>query len=489
MPYAPLSDRTKIILPWLVAIAFFMQMLDSTILNTALPAIAKSLDQPPLRMQSAVTVYLVTTAVLIPAAGWMAEKIGSKKIFLLAIFLFTLGSLSCALSQNLTMLTFSRLFQGAGGAMMVPVGRLVIMQSYPRQLLPRLLSFIVMPGLVGPLVGPIIGGVLVEYISWHWIFLINVPIGIIGAFVTMRHMPNYKRDDMPSFDWWGYIMFSISMVLVSLAVSGLEEPNPPRAEIILLMLGGLGFMIIYWLYAARASAPLFSVSLFKIRSFTTGIFGNLFARIASAALPFLNPLMLQLALGYSPLEAGLMLGPIAIASLIAKPLVMPLLKRFSYRSILLVTTTSSGILMASMAMVNQLTSQPLLMLLLCLLGGINSLQFSVMNTLTLIELPDNRAAEGNGLLSVIMQLAASLAVGAAAAVLNGVITGRAAIGSQEMLNAFHVTYLCVGGMSVLAALIFMQLKNDDGKVPDSDNKVPDENGHSGGSPSESETGG
>ena len=464
---AELTPRALTMLPWLVAIAFFMQMLDATILNTALPAIAVSFNENPLRMQAVVVVYLLTVAILIPASGWLAERFGSKHIFLLSIVIFSLGSLCCALSVNLPMLVMSRFLQGVGGAMLVPVGRLVIMQAYPRDQLVKQLSFIIMPGLIGPLVGPIVGGILIEYATWHWIFLINIPIGVLGALATLHCMPNFKRQQVSAFDWPGFAMFSMVMVLVSLAMGGLGELHLPHVEVLLLMAGGLSFLGSYWLYASRRPAPLFTPKLFKIRSFSIGILGNLFSRLGSGALPFLNPLMLQLALGYTAFQAGLMLAPIAVASLIAKPLINPILKKFSYRSVLLTNTVLSGLLMASMGLVNDSTPLALIILILCLLGGVNSLQFTAMNTLTLIELPAEHAAEGNSMLSVIMQLSASLAVGAAAAILGGFTHSPGT--HEQILFAFKSTYICVGILSMLSAIIYMQLKSSDGQLQSSKN--------------------
>lgn len=460
------SARASRLLPWLVATAFFMQMLDATILNTALPAIAQSLNQDPLRMQSVVVVYLLTVAVLIPASGWLAERFGSKRIFLLAIILFSIGSLCCALSFNLVLLVLSRFLQGLGGAMLVPVGRLVIMHAYPREQLIKVLSFIMMPGLIGPLTGPILGGLLVEYLSWHWIFLINLPIGALGAWATVKCMPNFTQENMPAFDWPGFAMFSAVMVLISLGVGGLGELHLPHVQILFLMIGGLGALTAYWLYAVRKPTPLFDPKLFNIRPYAIGILGNLFSRLGSTALPFLNPLMLQLALGYSPFQAGLMLAPIAAASLLVKPLINPLIQKFSYRLVLVCNTMLGGLLMASMSFISNDTSIFFVILLLCSLGATNSLQFTAMNTLTLIELPDERAAEGNSLLSVVMQLASSLAVGAAAVFLNAFSSPN-----EQVLSAFKATYICVGLLSSIAALIFMQLKASDGSIA-SKNKHP-----------------
>lgn len=225
MPDKPVLDpKTAKILPWVVAIAFFMQMLDSTILNTALPAMAHDLGTNPLRMQSVIISYMLTVALVIPASGWLADKFGIKQIFLFAIALFTLGSLACALSPSLNIIVGCRILQGIGGALMVPVGRLVVLRAYPREQLVSVLSFITIPGLVGPLIGPTLGGFLVQYASWHWIFLINIPVGIIGILATLKYMPYLTRGgDLHPFDTVGFLLFGTFMLTITLGLQGIGE--------------------------------------------------------------------------------------------------------------------------------------------------------------------------------------------------------------------------------------------------------------------------
>ena len=464
-----LSSRTAVMLPWLVATAFFMQMLDSTILNTALPAIAQSLNEDPMQMQAVVVAYLLTVAVLIPASGWMAERFGTKRIFLVAIILFCTGSLLCALSDSLIMLVVSRVVQGAGGSLLVPVGRLVIILAFPRSRMIQLLSFVSIPGMLGPLMGPVLGGLLVEYLSWHWIFIINLPIGVLGIVATLHFMPDLKRDNMGQFDWPGFVVFGAAMILVSLAMDGLSDLHLSNGLVMVLATGGLAFFVCYWFYAMRKENPLFQPQIFKTHSFAVGICGNLFARLSIGALPFLNPLMLQLALGYSPFNAGLMLAPPALASLLARPFSKKLIDLFGYRKLLVSSTVLSGLFMASLAFLGPGMPMGVLILLLSAIGGINAIQFIAMNTLTLIELPDAQSAQGNSLLSVVMQLAASLAVGTAAVLLGSFSEGSKA--PEQVLFAFRATYICIGIISVLAAAIFLQLKTGEGSLQTSDHDV------------------
>ncbi|MDN5514494.1 MAG: multidrug transporter subunit MdtD [Pseudomonas sp.] len=458
---ALLDPRTARLLPWIVAIAFFMQTLDGTILNTALPAMAGDLNEDPLRMQSVVIAYMLTVALLIPASGWIADRFGTRRIFFGAIALFSLGSLLCALSESLSMLIGARVIQGLGGALMMPVGRLVVLRAYPRSELVRIMSFITLPGLLGPLIGPSLGGWLVEVASWHWIFLINLPVGLLGCWAALRHMPDLRGPERSRFDTAGFLLFGAAMLLITVALEGLGELHLPIMRVVLLLLSGMACLAAYWLRAGRIEHPLFSPALFHTRSFAVGIIGNLFARLGSGALPFLTPLLLQLAMGYSPAQAGMSLIPLALAAMAAKPLAKPLIERLGYRNILTSNTLLLGALIASLALVDAQTSTLQLIIQLSLIGACNSLQFTAMNTVTLIDLDNRDASSGNSLLSVVVQLAMGLGVASAAALLSGF--SREFGDTSHVLEAFQATYLCVGLLSMLAAAIFLQLDTNDGR--------------------------
>jgi len=450
-----LDARTARVLPWLVAIAFFMQTLDGTILNTALPAMAQDLAEDPLRMQGVVIAYMLTVALLIPASGWLADRFGTRRIFFSAIVLFTLGSLFCAMSITFNQLVIARVVQGIGGALMLPVGRLVVLRAYPRSEFVRVMAFIALPGMVGPLIGPTLGGWLVQYASWHWIFLINLPVGLVGCIAAFRFMPDLKSAERIRFDTVGFLLFGTSMVFITIALEGLGELHMPHARVLLLMVIGSACLAAYWLRAGHVDKPLFSPSLFRIRSFAVGIFGNLFARLGSGALPFMLPLLLQVALGYSPSQAGMMMIPLALGAMLIKPLAKPLIDRLGYRRILIGNTLLLGSLIASLATVDAATPMVLLLLHLSLIGIVNSMQFTAMNTVTLVGLSNQDASSGNGLLSVVVQLSMSLGVASAGALLGGFTVPGA--GGEPVLRAFHLTFLCVGGMSMLAATLFFQL--------------------------------
>ena len=290
---------------WLVAVGVFMQMLDSTIVNTALPAMASSLGESPLRMQSVVISYALAMAILIPASGWLADRFGTRRVFFFAVAVFTLGSLLCAMAETLRFLVVARVVQGVGGSMLLPVGRLAVLRSYPRKEFLAAMSFVTIPGLIGPLIGPTLGGWLVEAASWHWIFLINLPIGVIAALATLRFMPD-ARSEVGAFDLAGYAMLALSMLTVSVALDGLSGLGLRHAVVAVLFLFGMAMFVAYWLHATRSPKPLFPLALFGVPSYRVGILGNLFSRIGSGSMPFLIPLLLQVGLGFSPMEAGLL---------------------------------------------------------------------------------------------------------------------------------------------------------------------------------------
>ena len=443
---------------WLVAASFFMQTLDATIVNTALPGMAASLGEPALRMQSVVIAYSLTMAMLIPGSGWLSDRFGTRRVFLGAIVVFTAGSVLCALSHSLLELTIARVIQGAGGALLLPVGRLSLLQAFPREQFLPAMSFVSIPGLIGPLIGPTLGGWLVQVASWHWIFLINVPIGIAGGIATLRHMPARRADQVAPFDFPGYLLLAMGMVGISIALDGLSDLALHHATVLLLLTFGMVSLAGYWLRAAQQPHPLFPPAIFHIPTFSIGLLGNLFARLGNGAMPYLLPLLLQVSLGYAPFHAGLMMLPTSLAAMGSKRMAIPLIKRFGYRLVLVANTLLVGLAMAGFGLVG--ARQPLwaILLQLAAFGLVNSLQFTAMNTLTLKDLGGANASSGNSLLSMVQMLAMSLAVAAAGGLLAAFTDS---FGHGNELRIFHATFLCVGLMTAASAWIFWQLPDDD----------------------------
>lgn len=444
-------------LPWIAAMAFFMQALDATILNTALPAIAHSLNRSPLAMQSAIISYTLTVAMLIPVSGWLADRFGTRRVFMVAVSLFTLGSLACALSSSLSELVIFRVVQGVGGAMMMPVARLALLRAYPRSELLPVLNFVTMPGLVGPILGPVLGGVLVTWASWHWIFLINIPIGVAGILYARKYMPNFTTPRR-KFDMTGFFLFGLSLVLFSSGMELFGEKIVATWIASAIIFCSIVLLLAYIRHARRHPTPLISLSLFKTRTFSVGIAGNLATRLGTGCVPFLMPLMLQVGFGYPALIAGCMMAPTALGSIIAKSTVTQVLRRLGYRKTLVGITVFIGLMIAQFSF--QSPAMPIWMLVLPLfiLGMAMSTQFTAMNTITLADLTDDNASSGNSVLAVTQQLSISLGVAISAAVLR-IYEGFAGTSTVEQ---FHYTFITMGAITIVSALMFMLLRAKDG---------------------------
>lgn len=444
-------------LPWIAAMAFFMQALDATILNTALPAIAESLNRSPLAMQSAIISYTLTVAMLIPVSGWLADRFGTQRVFMVAVSLFTLGSLACALSGSLTELVIFRVLQGVGGAMMMPVARLALLRAYPRSELLPVLNFVTMPGLVGPILGPVLGGVFVTWASWHWIFLINIPIGIAGLLYARKCMPNFTTPRR-KFDMRGFFLFGLSLVLFSSGMELFGEKIVASGLALSVIFSGVVLFLLYIRHARRHPTPLISLSLFNTRTFSVGIAGNITSRLGTGCVPFLMPLMLQVGFGYPALIAGCMMAPTAVGSILAKSGVTQVLRRLGYRKTLVGVTIFIGVMIAQFSLQSAALPVWMLILPLFVLGMAMSTQFTSMNTITLADLTDENASSGNSVLAVAQQLSISLGVAVSAAVLRF----YEGFDGSNTVEQFHYTFLTMGALTVVSALVFMLLKPKDG---------------------------
>ncbi|WP_299067002.1 DHA2 family efflux MFS transporter permease subunit [uncultured Psychrobacter sp.] len=449
----PAQDK---FLPYVLAVALFMQILDATILNTSLPQMAEALGESPLKMQWAVISYALTLAIFIPISGFLADKYGTRKVFLSAIIIFSVGSLMCAASPTLDILIGSRVVQGIGGAMMTPVARLILVKSYPRNKLLTVMNFAVIPALIAPLVGPVLGGYIVQYFSWHWIFLINIPMGILGYVMGKKLVPDLF-EDAKHLDWAGFALFAAAACGFTLAVEFGSQTGRGLYGLILALIASVLIGAYVW-HAKRRQAPLFPLSLFRIRTFRIGIIGNLFTRLGISAVPFLLPLLLQVVFKYSPSQAGWLLAPIAIGAMGIKPWVSKIIQRYSYRKVLVVNTILLGILIIILAQFNDPSYWIWYIPILIIMGACNSMQFSAMNTLTIGDLEGTQTSSGNSLMAVNQQLAIGFGIAFGAAVLN-LLRERMDL---DMLMAFQTTYWVLGILTILSGLHFLRLKPNDG---------------------------
>lgn len=449
---------------WIVAFGFFMQTLDTTIVNTAIPAMAHDLNVSPLHMHSVIVSYVLTVAVTLPLSGWLADRFGVRNIFFCAIVLFSLGSLLCAFATSLDQLVMARVVQGIGGAMMVPVGRLTVMKIVPREQYMSAMTFVTLPGQIGPLLGPALGGILVEYASWHWIFLINIPVGIIGAIATLLLMPNYTMQTR-RFDFLGFLLLAVGMATLTLALDGQRSAGGSPLLLCLLILLGVFSLLFYLMHGRNNDNALFSLKLFDNRIYAIGLLGSFTGRIGSGMLPFMTPIFLQVGLGFSPFHAGLMMIPMVLGNMGIKRVVVRIVNLFGYRNALVGGTLALALVVLLFPVVALLGWIWLLPVVLLLQGMVNAIRFSSMNTLTLKELPDELASSGNSLLSMIMQLSMSIGV-TVAGLLLGAFGHGAVSDSAATHQTFMYTYLCMALVIALPALVFWRVPADVSKNVD-----------------------
>lgn len=449
-------------LPLLLALAIFMQMLDATILNTALPQMALDLNESPLNMQSTIISYALTLALLMPISGFLSDRFGTKKIFLGATLLFIIGSFMCAVSFNLTFLVISRIIQAIGGAMLMPLPRMIVLRAYERKEFLNIINFIIMPALIGPVLGPLVGGYLVVYASWHWIFLINIPIGFLILFVSMKIFPDFKsplRKKELKFDAAGFIIFALGAVTLSLAVEFLTRDDMKLISIICFIVG-FSAVIAYYKYAQNNKNAIYSLELFKVRTYRLGMLGNFFSRLGMSALPYLLPLLLQVAFLRSPTVSGWSLAPIALAALLSKPLIRPLIKTFGYKNILIWNTRLVGLLIISLSFLKISTPIYFLIPTLLMVGVLNSIQYSSMNTLSIAKLRDHQSGSANSLLAVNQQLAISFGIALGALILNFFLRNDQNL--EGIHKAFSYTFMIIGSITFFSSFIFKKLHIKDG---------------------------
>lgn len=451
------DPAVKKYLPAILATAIFMQMLDSTILNTSLPSIARDLNESPLNMQNAIISYVLTLALFMPVSGFLADRFGTRKIFIFSLILFSIGSLFCALSQDLTQLVLSRVVQGLGGAMMIPVGKLALIRAFDKKEVVKALNYAIIPALIGPILGPLVGGYIVDYFSWHWIFLINLPIGLLGIILGLKYMPNFKSITS-HFDLKGFIIFASASLLLSISLELMGSINQITPILIILI---LGFLMLYYYYkhASTAEDPLFPLNLFKIRTFRIGIIGNLACRLGISSIPLLLPLMIQLAYNQSAVISGWIVAPMALTAMFGKSAVIKILNKFGYRNTLMFNTFVIGFLITLMAIPGVNTSFYWFIPLLAALGFFNSIQFTAMNGISISDLRNDLTSSGNSLLSVNQQIALGFGIAFGLAVLR---LFQKLI-PDDMHAAFQYTFLVMGLMTIASAFVFRKLHFRDGE--------------------------
>lgn len=459
---AAAASGAKRLLPWLVAVSLFMESLDATILNTAVPTIARALEVPPLSMKAALTSYTLSLAVFIPISGWIADRFGTRRVFFTAIGVFTLGSLLCGLSTGIAALVASRILQGCGGALMVPVGRITLVRTFAKSELLRATSFVAIPALIGPLLGPLAGGLIVGYSHWRMIFFVNVPIGVLGIFLAYRHMPDFRAAARTPLDIVGLVLFGAGVALISyvLEIFG-EHSLPIKSELFLLGLG-LCLLAAYGFHSRTALFPLLRLGLFRIRTFRIAVIGSFVTRLGVGGMPFLLPLLYQIGLGHTPVSSGLLIMPQPLSAMALRAFTPRILRAVGFRRTLIVNTVLIGALIMLFATVGPTTPVWVIVLQATAFGFLSSLQFTSMNTLAYADLADVDASMGATIASTSQQMSMSFGVAVASLATVLFIGGDRNPSNPEMIVGLHRSFLALGGLTVVSTLVFWLLRPNDG---------------------------
>jgi EmrB/QacA subfamily drug resistance transporter len=456
------SASSKRLLPWLVAVAFFMESLDTTILNTAVPAISEALNVAPLSMKSVLASYTLSLAVFIPISGWMADRFGTRRVFASAIGLFTLGSLLCGISTSIHLLVACRILQGCGGAMMVPVGRLTLVRTFAKSELIRTMSFVAIPALMGPMLGPVAGGFIVGYFHWRVIFFVNLPIGLVGLLMVYLHLPDYREEHINPLDVVGLILFGSGVALLSYVLEIFGEHTLSTREIMGLLTVSLTLIAGYGIHASRMAFPLLHLSLFRIRTFSASVSGSFFTRLGIGGVPFLLPLLYQVGLGFTPIQSGLLIMPQALASMSTKFLLPRILNRVGYRGVLISNTVILGLLLMLFATIGLHTPVWIIALQAFVYGAFTSLQYTSMNTLVYADITEEQTSNASSIASTMQQMSISFGVASAGLATVFFIPHSAHSNPAEMIHGIHEALMVLGGFTILSTLIFHKLRSGDG---------------------------
>ena len=454
--------RRALLTPLIIATALFMENMDGTVLSTSLPAIAVDLGQDPIVLKLALTSYMLTLAVFIPASGWVADRLGARTVFCSAIVIFTLGSILCGASTSLGTLIAARVFQGLGGAMMVPVGRLVLLRSVPRSDIVRALAYLTIPAMIGPVVGPVLGGFITTYFHWRWIFWINVPIGALGVALALRFIENIREQNVARFDFPGFFLFGLGLASLIFGLTTLGRGLEPLWLVATMIILGAAALAAYVAHFRRNADAILDLGLLANPTFFAGVVGGFVFRVGIGAIPFLLPLMLQLGFGLTPFASGSLTFAAAAGAMAMKFSAAFALRRFGFRAVLVVNTIVSSAFLASYALFTAATPHWVLLLALLVGGFFRSLQFTALNAIGYADVDQDKMSKATSFASVAQQMsqAVGVAVGAAAIEVLQLAYGDAALTTRDFAGAFVIVAL----VSLSSLLVFLRLKPDAGAL-------------------------
>jgi EmrB/QacA subfamily drug resistance transporter len=413
-------------------------------------------------MKAVLSSYTLSLAVFIPVSGWMADRYGTRRVFSSAIGLFTIGSILCGISNSIYLLVISRILQGCGGAMMVPVGRLTMVRTFAKSELVRAMSFVAVPALIGPMLGPVAGGLIVGFLHWRMIFFINVPIGILGLYFIYRHLPDYREERIDQLDIIGLILFGAGVALLSYVLEVFGEHTLSSREVLGLLALSIVLLLGYGRHAAATPHSLLRLGLFRIRTFRAAVTGGFITRLGVGGMPFLLPLLYQVGLGYTPVQSGFLIMPQALAAMSLKMSMPLVLTRFGYRRVLIYNTVIIGVILVLFATIGPGTPVWLIVLQAFCFGFFSSLQYTSMNTLVYADVTESDTSMASTIASTVQQMSISFGVAAASLVAALFIPDRFNSDASQMIHGVHQAFMVLGGLTVLSTIVFRELKNNDG---------------------------
>jgi EmrB/QacA subfamily drug resistance transporter len=459
--FATVRDpRLRLIIPLVVAFAFLMEQLDQTIITTAIPDMARGLGTTALRMNLAVTTYVLTLAMFIPVSGWFADRFGARRVFVAALLIFTAGSSLCGLANSFAMLVATRALQGFGGAMMTPVGRLILLRSFPRNQFFTAMIYMSMPAMIGPVIGPLLGGILTTYASWRWIFYINIPFGCLGIVLALRFVEEIRGDRQMKFDFPGFVMVALGLGLLQYGIENIGRPTIPATAIAGVLIAALLFLLTFLRHARRVPAPAVDLTLFRLRTFRIGTLAGGLARIGMNGVPYLLPLMLQVGFGLSPVASGSLTFVTSFGALLIRPISKPLLRWLGFDRLLFWSALFGAAMVAGFALIGPHTPYWFIAGYIALYGLARSVQFMTSNTLSYAEMPSEKLSRATSLGGVLQQLTVSFGVSFGAMLL-GLLTSS---GQPLSPARFHEVFLLMGVIPLLSLPGFLQLRPEDGMV-------------------------
>jgi EmrB/QacA subfamily drug resistance transporter len=460
-PTSTAMSRQSTQIALLVASAFFMEMLDGTVIVTALPEMARTFGVNPVDLSLGMTAYMLTIAVFIPLSGWFADRFGARKTFMAALIIFTLSSILCGFSEGVWTFTLARIVQGFGGSMMVPVGRLAVLRNTPKQHLIRAIAFITWPGLIAPIFGPAVGGFLTTYANWRWIFFLNIPLGLLATGLAWRIIPDSERSERP-LDRIGFVIGAIACLTFSYGLNLLGNVEVPIALASGLLITGFIFSVITYMHSRRHATPLLDLSSLSIPTYAVSVLGGSLMRIVINTAPFLLPLMFQIGFGLDAFEAGLMLLALFVGNFAIKPLTTPIIRAFGFKAVLLGNGLLMALTLVGCAFLTPSTPRSVLMILLVISGASRSMQFSAIATIAFADVPQDRMSAANTFFSLMFQfsLGLSAAIGAVCLKIASLLLGHPS-GSLTLAD-FQLAFLLTAVLLIVSLYDSLRLPPDAG---------------------------